>query len=206
VLAGFRPSDVLAARVGVITGATIVVTATSLAVSAAFLSPALWVEYAGADLLIALTYAMVGVLLGPLVGRLGGLYVLLLMSIVDVGYGQSVMFHPQPPTWGAFLPARGAGRLLLDGAFTTRFEQYGHLLLALAWLGALSIAAVFTFRHQTGVTHRTRITTVDWHHARTLPLGSAPLPSSRPRKSAGATRARPRPDITRLHSTARRQS
>lgn len=150
VLAGYRPREVLAAHLGVIAVAAVVITAVSLSVSAVFLSPHLWVEYAGADLLIALTYAMLGVLLGPLVGRLGGLYSLLLLSMVDVGYGQTVMFKPVPPTWGAFLPARGAGGLLLDGAFTTSFEQYGHLLLAFAWLAALTAAAALTFRHQTG--------------------------------------------------------
>ena len=150
VLAGYRPREVLAAHLGVIAGAAVVVTTVSLAVSAVFVSPQNWIEYAGADLLIALTYAMIGVLLGPLVGRLGGLYVLLLLSMVDVGFGQTVMFKPVPPTWGAFLPARGAGHLLLDGAFTSSFEQYGQLLLALVWLAGLTVAAALTFRHQTG--------------------------------------------------------
>jgi len=150
VLAGFRPRQVLAGHLTVIAAAAVITTIASLTVSAVFFSPRLWPEYAAADLLIALTYAMVGVLLGSLVGRLGGLYLLLLLSIVDVGYGQTVMFHPNPPGWGAFLPAHGAGRLLLDGAFTTSFEQYGHLLLALAWLAVVSGAALITFRHQTG--------------------------------------------------------
>jgi hypothetical protein len=151
VLAGFRPRQVLAGHLGVIAAAAVLTTAVSLAVSAAFFSPRLWPEYVGADLLIALTYAMVGVLAGPLTGRLGGLYLLLLLSIVDVGYGQTVMFHPNPPGWGAFLPARGAGRLLLDGAFTPSFEQYGHLLLGLAWLGGLTVVALAVFKHQIGV-------------------------------------------------------
>jgi hypothetical protein len=90
------------------------------------------------------------VLLGPLVGRLGGLYVLLVLAMVDVGYGQTVMFHPLPPTWGAFLPAHGAGRLILDGVFTRSFEQYASLSLALAWLAVLTVAAALTFHHQIG--------------------------------------------------------
>lgn len=150
VLAGFRPRQVLAGHLAVITGAAMLTASVSLAVSLAFFTPRLWPEYVGADLLIALTYAMLGVLLGPLVGRLGGLYLLLLLAMVDVGYGQSVMFHPLPPAWGAFLPTRGAGRLLLDGSFTTGFEQYRYLILALAWLVALTAGAALTFRHQTG--------------------------------------------------------
>ena len=150
VLAGFRPRQLLGGQLGIIAGAAVLTSTVSLAMSAAWISPHQWVEYAAADLLIALTYAMVGVLLGPMVGRLGGLYLILLLAIVDVGYGQTVMFHPLPPAWGAFLPARGAGRLLIDGAFTASFEQYGHLLLGLGWLMALTAAAALTFRHQTG--------------------------------------------------------
>ncbi|MBF6557988.1 MAG: ABC transporter permease, partial [Acidimicrobiales bacterium] len=103
------------------------------------------------DLLVALTYAMIGVLLGPLVGRLGGLYLVLLLAFIDVGYGQTVMFSPVPPAWGAFLPARGASQLMINGAFTTHFGQIGYLLLGLAWLAVLSVAAVFAFGRQAGV-------------------------------------------------------
>jgi hypothetical protein len=160
VLAGFKPRQALTGHLGVIAGAAVLTSALSLAISAAFFTPRSWVEYAGADILIALTYAMIGVLLGPLVGRLGGLYLLLLLSIVDVGYGQTVMFHPNPPGWGAFLPARGGERLMLDGAFTTGFEQYGPLLLGLGWLAALTLAAVWVFRRRTGAVAATALAAV----------------------------------------------
>ena len=150
VLAGFRPRQVLAGHLGVVAGAATLTTALSLAVSAVFFSPLQWMQYAGAVLLIALTYAMIGVLLGPLTGRLGGLYLILVLAIVDVGYGQTVMFKPFPPTWGAFLPARGAGRLVLGGAFSAGSAQIGYLLLALGWLAALSAAAALVFRARIG--------------------------------------------------------
>ncbi len=151
VLAGFRPRQVLAGHLGVVAGAATLTTAVSLAVSAAFFAPQQWVQYAGGVLLIALTYAMIGVLLGPLTGRLGGLYLILLLAMVDVGYGQTVMFKPLPPTWGAYLPARGAGRLIIDGAFGTSTVQIGYLLLALGWLAALSTAAALVFRARIGL-------------------------------------------------------
>lgn len=157
VLAGFHPRQVLAGHLGVVAGAAVVTSAVSLAVSAAFFSPHLWAEYAGADVLIALTYAMVGVLLGPITGRLGGLYLILLAAAVDVGFGQTVMYHPVPPTWGVFLPGHGAGRLLLDGSFTSGFEQYGHLLVALAWLIGLTVVAGLTFRRQIGAKRINRL-------------------------------------------------
>ncbi len=169
VLAGFRPRQVLAGHLGVIAAAAAITSAVSLAVSAAFFAPSQWLVYAGADLLVALIYAMIGVLLGPLVGRLGGLYLLLLLAIVDPGYGQTVMFHPLPPTWGAFLPARGAGTLLLDGSFASTFEQYGYLLLGVAWLVALTGAALFVFRRQIGTSRVARARPV-------FPAGGAGFP------------------------------
>jgi len=110
--------------------------------------------YAGANLLIALTYAMIGVLVGPLTGRLGGLYLILLLAFIDVGLGQTVMFPGGPPAWGAFLPGRGASRMLIDGAFTARFDEVGSLLLALAWMAVLTAATTVVFHRRTGAARR----------------------------------------------------
>ena len=144
VLAGFHTGHVLGARLAVITLATVVTTAAAVAVSGAWYPPEQWLVFAGANLLIAATYAMVGLVLGPLTGRLGGLYLVLLLAFIDVGLGQTVMLPGGPPDWGALLPARGASRMLVDGAFSGRFDQVEGLLLALAWLaGAAAVASVF---------------------------------------------------------------
>ena len=54
VLAGFRPREVLAGRLGVIGAATVLTTAVAVAVSGAWYPPRQWVVFAGANLLIAL--------------------------------------------------------------------------------------------------------------------------------------------------------
>ena len=149
VLAGFRPREVLAGRLGVIGAATVATTAVAVSVSGAWYPPRQWLTFAGANLLIALTYAMVGVLIGPLTGRLGGLYLLLLLAFIDVGLGQTIMFPGGPPAWGAFLPARGATRVLVDGAFTARFDEAGFLLLGIGWLAALTAVTVVVFQRRT---------------------------------------------------------
>ena len=145
VLAGFRPREVLAGRLGVIGAATVLATTVGVAVSGAAYAPRQWVVFAGANLLIALTYAMVGVLVGPLTGRLGGLYLILLLAFIDVGLGQSVMVPGGPPAWGAFLPARGASRVMIDGAFTGRFDEIGYLVLGLGWLATFVVATTAVF-------------------------------------------------------------
>ena len=154
VLAGFRPREVLAGRLGVIAGASVVTTAVAVAVSGALFPPRQWVVFTAANLLIALTYALAGVLIGPLTGRLGGLYLILLLAFVDVGLGQTVMFTSVPPAWGAFLPARGASRMLIDGAFTGRVDTLRFLLLSLLWLGVLAAATIVVFQRRTGLKHR----------------------------------------------------
>ncbi len=105
MLAGFRPREVLAGRLGVIAAATMLSTAVAVGVSGAWYPPRQWVVFAIANLLIAFTYAMVGVLVGPFTGRLGGLYLILLLAFIDVGLGQNIMLPMQ-----MFTPLRGAER------------------------------------------------------------------------------------------------
>jgi hypothetical protein len=150
VLAGFQAREVLVGRLGVIAAATVVTTAVAVAVSGIWYPPRDWVAFAAANLLVAFTYAMVGVLVGPLTGRLGGLYLILLLAFIDVGLGQTIMFGDGQPGWGAFLPARGASRVLIDGAFTARFDELGYLALGLAWLVGLTAMASAVFQRRTG--------------------------------------------------------
>ena len=154
VLAGFRPREVLAGRVGVVVAATVLTTAVAVAISGAWYAPRQWVVFAAANLLIALTYAILGVLLGPLTGRIGGLYLMLLLAFIDVGFGQNVMFPAGPPAWGAFLPARGASRVMIDGAFTEHFDQIAYLLLGLGWLLTLTAVTGALFQRRTSTSRR----------------------------------------------------
>lgn len=154
ILAGYQTRHVLGARLVVIALATGVTTTAAVTVSAAWYAPRQWVVFAGANLLIAATYAMIGLVLGPVVGRLGGLYLVLLLAFIDVGLGQTVMLPGGPPEWGAFLPARGASRVLIDGAFTERFDEVGALLLGLAWLIGVTVLAAAVFRRRTGTAAR----------------------------------------------------
>src|SRR3546814_12126540 len=71
VLAGYRPREVLAGRLGVISAATVVTVTAAVAVSGIWSPPQQWVIYAGANLLIPLTYAMIVVLVGPPTGPPG---------------------------------------------------------------------------------------------------------------------------------------
>jgi hypothetical protein len=152
-LAGFRPMELLVSRLGIVLFASILVTAVSLAVTAIGFTPQQWIVFVVANLLVALTYAFIGVLIGPIVGQIGGLYLMLLLPFVDVGLAQNAMFDIAPPAYAGYLPAHGAVRVLLDAAFTPSFDQWGGLLLGVAWLAGLCSAAAFVFR-RVAVPHR----------------------------------------------------
>lgn len=145
VLAGFRPREVLIARFGVIVLAALLVSAVSLAVTAAGFQPEAWGTFAAATLAVALTYALIGVAVGPLVGRLGGLYLMFLLPFLDIGLAQNIMFDAAPPAWAKWMPAHGAVRVLVDGAFTPSFDDVGGLVLGAAWLAGLIAVAAAVF-------------------------------------------------------------
>jgi hypothetical protein len=153
-LAGLRARHALGARLAVIGLATLVTTGVSVAVSGGMYPPRQWLVFAGANLLVAATYAMVGMVLGPLTGRLGGLYLVLLLAFIDVGLGQTVMLPGGPPAWGAYLPGRGPSRMLVDGAFTARFDQAEGLVLGLVWFTAATAVATSVFQRRAGAAAR----------------------------------------------------
>ena len=145
VLAGYRPLEVLAARLGVIVFAGMLTTSVSLAVTGASFRPDSWPVFAFANVLTALTYGMIGVLAGPRLGLLGGLYVMLALPFIDIGIAQNAMFDAAPPAWATFMPAHGSVRVLLDGAFTPSLDEIGALVLALVWLAGLTTLAAAQF-------------------------------------------------------------
>ncbi len=148
-LTRFRTNEILAVRMVVIAAASLLATAVSIAVTAVSFDAARWSVFVAANVLVALTYATIGVIVGPIFGRLGGLYVLLVLPFVDIGLAQNAMFDAAPPAWGRYLPAHGAVRVMMDGAFTQTFDETGALVLALGWLAALTATAVVVFRRVT---------------------------------------------------------
>ncbi|WP_137990793.1 ABC transporter permease [Streptomyces vilmorinianum] len=146
-LAGFRPAALLASRLSVVVLGALLATAASLAVTATVFDARQWGLYIAANGLIAVTYGLVGVLLGPLFGRVGGVLIAFLVPFVDLGIEQSPMLRPDPPGWAHALPGYGGTRVLIDAAVTPGFDETGPLLIALAWLAGLTLAATALFRH-----------------------------------------------------------
>ncbi len=145
-LTDYRPGEILTVRMITIAVATLIATAVGLAVTARSFDADNWWLFALANVIVGLTYATIGVIVGPIFGRLGGLYLLLLLPFIDIGLAQNAMFDAAPPTWGRYLPAYGAMRVLMDAAFTPGFDEIGALVVSLLWLSVLTALAAFVFR------------------------------------------------------------
>jgi ABC-2 family transporter protein len=151
-LAGLRPGALLTARLGLIATSAAVATAISLAATAVVFDAVRWPTYAAANLLIALTYGLLGAVIAPIVGRVGGVFLVFLIPFLDIGIAQSPMLHPEPTTLSRLLPGYGGSRILLDGALTTGFDETTPLLIGLGWLIGLGIAFALTYRHSVAPT------------------------------------------------------
>ncbi len=71
-------------------------TGVSLAVTAPMFTPRLWGWYIGANALLAATYALLGMLIAPIFGRVGGVFIAFLVPFLDIGMGQSPMLRGEP--------------------------------------------------------------------------------------------------------------
>jgi len=159
VLAGERRAVLGAARLLMVLTATGVATAVSLGVTAVVFQPGSWSSYAAGNLLVAVTYALIGMLLAPVFGRVSSVFLAFLIPFLDLGIWQSPMLRAQPDTWAQWLPGYGGIRLVIDGALTSAFDEGSAAAAALAWLVVLGAAVIVL------VTPRPRETARTTHHA-----------------------------------------
>lgn len=141
-LAGQRIWVVAITRLSTVVLAGLLASAVAVAITAIVFVPSNWIAYAGANLLIALTYGLIGLVLGPLAGRVSGAFLAFLIPFLDIAMGQSPMLRSEPAGWAGFLPGYGGMRILVDGALTPGFDEASSLALALGWIVALTGAAI----------------------------------------------------------------
>jgi hypothetical protein len=145
-LAGLAPAILLTARLGVLVVTAFAATAVSLATTALVFHATQWLAYAAANFMIALTYGLIGALLAPIFGRVGGVFVAFLLPFLDLAVVQSPMLHPTPTTLSTLLPGYGGSRVLLNAALSHGFDETRPLLLGLAWLAVLTLGVAATYR------------------------------------------------------------
>lgn len=144
-LAGYQASELVVARVGLLTAGSVIVTGASLTVALVAFTPKNVAAFAAATVLVGVTYGILGVIVGIVLDRLPGVYVMLFAPMVDILMFQNPL-ATESPAWTTVLPGHFATNALMDAAFTSS-EGFNDFLAAGGYvIVLLSIGAVVFYR------------------------------------------------------------
>lgn len=147
VVAGFRPSEAIAARLLVLLVATAIVVSVAIAVTAWKFDVQQWPAFAAAAALIGLEYGALGALAGALLGRIGAVYLMFFVPMIDLGIAQNPMFGDGTPDgWALALPGWAPTRVAIDAAFSGTFHAGTELAISVAWTGVLLMLVAVLLR------------------------------------------------------------
>lgn len=146
IVAGASPGVVTGVRLALIVLLSIVVTLVSIGVALLDFQPQVLWSFVTANILVGVTYALIGVLAALVVGRLGGAYLMFTLPMIDIGiYQDPMLISGEQALWMKLLPGFGGTRIVLDASFTSSFDEWTALAAAIAWLALLGIAVAFVF-------------------------------------------------------------
>lgn len=154
VLSGIRRSALLAGRFGEVAVAVIIISAASLAVTAIVFSARQWPGFIAGTILMGVVYALLGMCLGFMFGRVTGVLIAFVVPFLDLGITQSPMLRLGPPEMAVLLPGYGPYRVLIDTGLSDKFDEVNGLLIGLAWTVGLVLAVVTIFVVRTGTAPR----------------------------------------------------
>jgi hypothetical protein len=148
-LAGYGSRELVVARIVTLGAGVAVVSAVAVGVAHSVFEPANLPAFAAVTGLLGLTYGVVGVVVGLLFDELGGVYVVLLVPLVDVLLFQNPLASGHPG-WTDYLPGHFAAAALFDGAFAESVDP-GAVLGAVGYATALIALSVAVFHRVTRV-------------------------------------------------------
>lgn len=154
VQSGMHRSALLLGRFGEVGVAVLVTSAASLAVTAMVFPAKQWAGFIGATLLLGVVYALLGMCLGFLLGRVTGVLIAFVVPFLDLGITQSPMLRLEPPGPAVLLPGYGPYRVLIDTGLTEEFDEIGGVLIGALWVGALTALVTVMFVSRTGAARR----------------------------------------------------
>lgn len=154
VQSGMHRSALLAGRFGEVGVAVLVTAAASLAITAVVFPARQWAGFIGGTLLLGAVYALLGMCLGFLLGRVTGVLIAFVVPFLDLGITQSPMLRLEPPGPAVLLPGYGPYRVLIDTGLTDTFDEASGLVIGLLWVIGLTLVVVFVFLARTGTARR----------------------------------------------------
>jgi ABC-2 type transport system permease protein len=151
VVAGYRPHQVVLARLGLlgIVGILVTVVSTTTLFLTGFVPESVgW--FVLATLLATLIYGLIGILVGSVLDTLAGVYLLLFAPMIDLFLFQNPL-ATKISTFSTYLPGHFPMRLAMDAAFTESIdvEVVVWSLVVLAVLSGVAIAAFYHSMHTT---------------------------------------------------------
>jgi ABC-2 type transport system permease protein len=146
-IAGYRPVELLGARLATLGGMALLVTGVTVAVSWLHLVPEhpLWLAVAVA--LAGGIYGSIGALLGQILDRMAGVYCLLFAPLIDVMILQSPL--AEQPWWTAWLPGHHPSQLAASAAFADAVaveHALGSVAVLVVLVGAVGVATTIRMR------------------------------------------------------------
>lgn len=143
VVAGYRASQVVLARLGLVVGVALIATGVSVGVMLTAFQPERLGWFVLGTVLTALIYGMVGLLVGVLLNRLLGVYLILFGSMIDLFIFQNPL-ATDPPATATVLPGHYPLRLAIEAGFTGNIAL-GDVGWTLAYLTVLTGLAILGF-------------------------------------------------------------
>lgn len=151
---GYRPREVIGARFGILTAITLLVTGVSLGVMWLDFVPQNPLWFGAAMILLSLIYGMIGLLLGAVVSRLAGLWLMLILPMLDVGLFQDPLFiQSEPDWWMTLLPGYHPVRVMVDAGLTGTVDSAVSLGWGVGYLLVVTVVAVIAFYRVSGIQH-----------------------------------------------------
>ncbi|MFB6361239.1 MAG: ABC transporter permease [Halobacteriales archaeon] len=149
VVAGYRAHQVILARLGLLVGIAGLAAAVSVGVMLTAFQPVQPGWFFVATTLTALVYGLAGLLVGVLLDRLVGVYLILFGSMVDLFIFQNPL-ATDPPAVAQWLPGHYPLQLAIRAGFTDKIVL-GDLGLTVAYLAVLTVLATAGFYRETKV-------------------------------------------------------
>jgi hypothetical protein len=147
VRAGFPALNLLLARLVVIAGLSLAITAVSVLVTLVDFRPEQLGLFFLVNLVSALQYAFLGAAVGMFLSPMSGTYLMFFAPMIDIGLIQNPMFPRESVDWWVrLLPGYRPMDVLLDVSFTPSFDELSALLVSLLYLAALAALGLLAFR------------------------------------------------------------
>lgn len=146
LVAGYRSHEIIVARLTILGLVALVASAVSIGIMLTAFQPEQLGWFVTATMLAALSYGMVGVLVGVLLDRLVGVYLILFGSMIDLFVFQNPL-ATDPPSIAQWLPGHYPLQLTMRAGFTEEIAL-GIVVVSLGYLVCLTILAILGFHRE----------------------------------------------------------